>query len=113
MYAFSFLKKYDISLLSIKCRVLDRWRVLHRCRALDRLACVDAHLWLKPDPDPLLYLLHKRVKPLKGILSSLVIPNWVKQLTSPEQRLPSFCLYLIGLTDSLYLASSLLSYGCT
>ncbi len=38
IFAFGFSKKYDISLLSIECRVLDR------CRAFDRLACVDAHL---------------------------------------------------------------------
>ncbi len=38
--AFGFSKKYDISLLSIECRILDR------CRAFDRLACVDAHLWV-------------------------------------------------------------------
>jgi hypothetical protein len=39
-FAFGFSKKYNISLLSIECRVLDR------CRAFDQLACVDAHLWL-------------------------------------------------------------------
>jgi hypothetical protein len=38
IFAFGFLKKYDISLLSIECRVLDR------SRAFDQLACVDAHL---------------------------------------------------------------------
>ncbi len=32
---------YDLSLLSIKGWVLDR------CRALDRLVSVDAHLWLE------------------------------------------------------------------
>jgi hypothetical protein len=38
IFAFGFLKKYDLSLLSIEGRVLDR------CRAFDRLASVDAHL---------------------------------------------------------------------
>ncbi len=38
--AFGFSKKYDLSLLSIEGRVLDR------CRAFDRLVSVDAHLWL-------------------------------------------------------------------
>jgi hypothetical protein len=38
IFAFGFSKKYDISLLSIECRVFDR------CRTFDRLACVDAHL---------------------------------------------------------------------
>jgi hypothetical protein len=40
IFAYSFSKKYNISLLSIECRVLDQ------CRAFERLACVDAHLWL-------------------------------------------------------------------
>ncbi len=39
IFAFGFSKKYDLSLLSMECRVLDR------CRAFDRLASVDAHLW--------------------------------------------------------------------
>jgi hypothetical protein len=38
-FAFGFSKKYDLSLLSIECQILDR------CRAFDRLASVDAHLW--------------------------------------------------------------------
>jgi hypothetical protein len=38
IFAFGFSKKYDISLLSIECLVLDAWRVF------DRIACVDAHL---------------------------------------------------------------------
>ncbi len=38
IFAFGFSKKYDISLLSIECRVLNRRQ------AFDRLACVDAHL---------------------------------------------------------------------
>jgi hypothetical protein len=38
IFAFGFSKKYDISLLSIECRVLDRFQ------AFDQLACVDAHL---------------------------------------------------------------------
>jgi hypothetical protein len=38
IFAFEFSKKYDISLLSIKCRVLDR------CQAFHQLASVDAHL---------------------------------------------------------------------
>jgi hypothetical protein len=42
IFAFGFLKKYDISHLSIKCRVLER------CRAFDRLACVDALFLLAP-----------------------------------------------------------------
>jgi hypothetical protein len=40
IFAFGFSKKYDLSLLSIESRVLDR------CRAFERLACVDAYLWL-------------------------------------------------------------------
>jgi hypothetical protein len=36
--AFGFFKKYDLSLLLIEGRVLDR------CRAFHRLASVDAHL---------------------------------------------------------------------
>ncbi len=39
IFASGFSKKYDLSLLSIKGRVLD-W-----CRAFDRLASIDAHLW--------------------------------------------------------------------
>jgi hypothetical protein len=39
IFAFGLSKKYDLSLLSIEGRVLDR------CRAFDPLACVDAHLW--------------------------------------------------------------------
>jgi hypothetical protein len=39
IFAFGFLKKYDLSLFSIEGRVLDR------CRAFDRLVSVDAHLW--------------------------------------------------------------------
>ena len=38
IFAFGFQKKYDLSLLLIEGRVLDR------CRAFDRLASVDAHL---------------------------------------------------------------------
>ncbi len=38
IFAFGFSKKYDLSLLSIECRVFDR------CRAFDRLVSVDAHL---------------------------------------------------------------------
>jgi hypothetical protein len=38
IFAFEFSKKYDLSLLSIEGRVLDR------CRAFDRLASVDAQL---------------------------------------------------------------------
>ncbi len=38
IFAFGFSKKYDISLLSIECRVLDQRR------AFDRLACVEAYL---------------------------------------------------------------------
>jgi len=38
MFAFGFSKKYDISLLSIECRVLDR------CRAFDRVTCVNTLL---------------------------------------------------------------------
>jgi hypothetical protein len=49
IFAISFSKKYDISLLSIECRVLDR------CRAFDRLACVDAH------PRPGVYTIYARV----------------------------------------------------
>jgi hypothetical protein len=40
IFAFSFSKKSDISLLSIEDRVLDL------CRAFDQLAIVDAHLWI-------------------------------------------------------------------
>jgi hypothetical protein len=43
IFAFKFLKKYDLSLLSIEVWVLDRCR-----RAFDRLASVDAHLWPYP-----------------------------------------------------------------
>ncbi len=39
IFAFGFSKKYDLSLLLIEGRVLDR------CRAFDRLVSVDAHLW--------------------------------------------------------------------
>jgi hypothetical protein len=39
IFALGFSKKYDLSLLSIECWELDR------CRAFDRLACVDALLW--------------------------------------------------------------------
>jgi hypothetical protein len=39
IFAFGFSKKYDLSLISIECRVSDR------CRAFDRLVSVDAHLW--------------------------------------------------------------------
>jgi hypothetical protein len=39
IFAFGFSKNYDLSLLSIEGRVLDRYR------AFDRLASVDAHLW--------------------------------------------------------------------
>jgi hypothetical protein len=39
IFAFGFQKKYDLSLLLIEGRVLDR------CRAFDRLASVDAHLY--------------------------------------------------------------------
>jgi hypothetical protein len=39
IFAFGFLKKYNLSLLSIEGRVLDR------CRAFDRLVSVDTHLW--------------------------------------------------------------------
>jgi hypothetical protein len=42
IFAFGFTKKYDISLLSIECQVLDR------CPAFDRLVSVDAHLWSVP-----------------------------------------------------------------
>jgi hypothetical protein len=42
IFAFGFSKKYNISLLSIECRVLDWWR------EFERLACVDAHLWFQP-----------------------------------------------------------------
>ncbi len=38
IFAFGFLKKYNLSLLSIEGRALDR------CRAIDRLVSVDAHL---------------------------------------------------------------------
>jgi hypothetical protein len=38
IFAFGFSKKFDLSLLSIECQVLDR------CRAFDRLVSVDAHL---------------------------------------------------------------------
>jgi hypothetical protein len=38
IFAFGFSKKYDLSLLSIKGRVLGR------CRAFDQLVSVDAHL---------------------------------------------------------------------
>jgi hypothetical protein len=37
-FAFGFSKKYDLSLLSFECRVLDQ------CRAFNRLVSVDAHL---------------------------------------------------------------------
>jgi hypothetical protein len=37
IFAFSFSKKYDLSLILIEGRVLDR------CQAFDRLASVDAH----------------------------------------------------------------------
>ena len=40
IFDFWFSNEYDLSLLSIKCRVLD-W-----CRAFARLVSVDAHLWL-------------------------------------------------------------------
>ncbi len=43
IFAFDFSKKYDLSLLSIGCRVLDR------CRAFDRLVSVDAHLWIEQE----------------------------------------------------------------
>ncbi len=39
IFAFDFLKKYDLSLLSIEGRVLDQ------CREFDRLVSVNAHLW--------------------------------------------------------------------
>jgi hypothetical protein len=42
IFAFGFSKKYNFSLLSIECRVLDRRRAFHR------LACVDAHLCPPP-----------------------------------------------------------------
>ncbi len=42
IFAFGFSKKYELSLLSIEGRVLDR------CRSFDRLASVDAHLWHQP-----------------------------------------------------------------
>jgi hypothetical protein len=38
IFAFGFLKKYNLSLLSMEGRVLDR------CRAFDRLVSVDSHL---------------------------------------------------------------------
>jgi hypothetical protein len=39
IFAFGFSKKYDLSLLSVEGRVLDR------CWAFDRLVSVNAHLW--------------------------------------------------------------------
>jgi hypothetical protein len=39
IFAFGFSKKYDLSLILIEGRVLDR------CRAFDQLVSVDAHLW--------------------------------------------------------------------
>ncbi len=39
IFAFGFLKKYDLSLLSIEGRVLDQ------CRSFDRLVSVYAHLF--------------------------------------------------------------------
>jgi hypothetical protein len=39
IFALSFLKKYDLSLLLMEGRVLDR------CWAFNRLVSVDAHLW--------------------------------------------------------------------
>jgi hypothetical protein len=42
IFAFGFSKKYDLLLLSIEGRVLDR------CRAIDRLVSVNAPLWYPP-----------------------------------------------------------------
>jgi hypothetical protein len=39
IFAFGFSKKYDLSFLWIVGQVLDQ------CRAFNRLASVDAHLW--------------------------------------------------------------------